>query len=145
MATQGDRIHDAIHGAISGWSFPLVTYDPDTGLRTTADIGTESPDTLLVRDITSSFDAAVGFRRQPRVRERIDWTWEATLAFDNQVAIEDFEEFYTQAPLFLARTVDFDQQVTITLDQAEYTHPTEQQSSSGTRATLTFTASLSRK
>lgn len=142
MASQADRIHNALYAALSVYDFPRVSYDAETGLRTTDDGDTERAETILVREATAAFDDAEGFRRAPRTRERIDWTWEVNLAFDNQVSLEGFED---SDPLFLPRTAELDQQVTITLDAVEYTHPPEHASSSGTRATLTFTASLSRK
>lgn len=145
MANQSDRIHDAIYGALSGFTFPFVTYDKETGLRTTSAIDGETPDTLLVREATSNFDDAIGERRSPRLRERSDWHWDAEIAFDNQVSLELFEETYTTTPLFLPRTAELLQQVTITLDEVAYTHPPEHASSSGSRAKLSFTASLSRK
>lgn len=143
--SQSDRIHQAIYEAFSNFDFPFVTYDPDSGLRTTSEVDGEAPSTILIREQQSSFEPAIGFRRQPRVQERTTWTWEAMIAFDNQVSLELFEETYTQTPLFLPRTVDHDQQVTITLSDSQYVHPPEHASSSGTRATLTFSASLSRK
>ena len=142
MAVQSDRIHNAIYAAIAAYDFPRVSYDKDTGLRTTDDMDTENAETILIREVTSAFDEAVGNRRQPRLRERTDWQWEALVAFDNQVSLEGFED---ASPLFLPRTAELNQQVTITLDTVQYTHPPEHASSSGTRATLTFTASLSRK
>lgn len=145
MANQSDRIHNAIYAAISGFSFPIVSYDADTGLRSTSEVDGVSAQTILIREASSAFEPAAGFRRTPRVRERLDWQWEADLAFDVQVSLELFEETYTQTPLFLGRTADLDQQVTITLDRVTYVHPPEHASSSGTRATLTLTASLSRK
>jgi len=61
------------------------------------------------------------------------------------VSLELFEETYTHNPLFLPRTVDLNQQVVIMLTEVAYTHPPEHASSSGSRAKLTFTATLSRK
>tara|TARA_R110002096_G_scaffold77443_2_gene182354 strand:- start:2523 stop:2960 length:438 start_codon:yes stop_codon:yes gene_type:complete len=145
MANQSDRIHAAIYGALSGFTFPYVTYDKDTGLRTTSEVDGEGPETILVREIQSNFEAALGERRTPRLRERSDWQWDAEIAFDNQVSLELFETTYTDTPLFLPRVVGLNQQVTITLDEVAYTHPPEHASSSGSRAKLSFTASLSRK
>jgi hypothetical protein len=145
MANQSDRIHDAIYGALSAYQFPIVSYDPDTGLRTTSTTSFETPDTVLIREVASTFDTAVGERRTPRLHERIDWEWEARIAFDGQVSLEAFERAYSDTPLFLPRTAELDRQATIVIERVEYTHPPEQQSSSGTRAVLTFTASLSRK
>lgn len=145
MANYSDRIHDAVYGAIAGFMFPLVSYDPDTGLRTTSEVDGIAPSTLLINEQSSSFDDAVGFRRTPRVRERTDWEWEVRLGFDQKVSLELFEETYTQNPLFLPRTPELELQTVIALSSAEYTHPPEHASSSGTRAILTFTASLSRK
>lgn len=145
MAVQSDRIHQAIYESIANFGFPRVSYDADTGLRTTDEGDTESPDTILVREALTSFSDALGNRRAPRVRDRTDWQWEADLSFPSQVSLETYEEARADSSLFLPRTAELDQQVTITLDQVEYTHPPEHASSSGTRATLTFTASLSRK
>lgn len=145
MANYSDRIHNAIYVALSTFSFPVVSYHPDTGARTTSELDGVAPQTVLVRDASSAFVDAVGLRRTPRVRERADWQWEADIAFDTQVSLELFEETYTQSPLFLPRITGLSQQVVITLDRASYVHPPEHSSSSGTRATLTFTASLSRK
>lgn len=142
MAGQSDRIHNAIYAAIATFNFPRVSYDPQTKVRTTNEGDTEKAETVLVRESTSTFENAAAYRRTPLERERIGWTWEAVVAFDNEVSLETFEEL---PPLFLARTPTLDQQVVITLDSVDYTHPPEQASSSGTRATLTFTASLSRK
>lgn len=145
MVNQSDRIHDAIYVACNTFTFPFVTYDKDTGLRTTDTVNGEIPDTLIVREESSAFDEAVGERRSPRLRERTDWQWKVELAFDSQVSLELFEETYSDTPLFLPRVTGLTQQVTITLDEVAYTHPPEHASSSGTRATMTFTASLSRK
>lgn len=145
MANQSDRIHNAIVGAILAFAFPIVSYDPDTRLRTTSTSLTESASTVLVREVSSTFDTAVGQRRTPRLAERTDWEWEALVNFDGDVSLESFEKTYTDSPLFLLRTAELDQQVVIALVKVDYTHPPEQQSSSGTRAVLTFTASLSRK
>ena len=145
MVNQSDRIHDAIVGAILGFSFPVVSYDKDTRLRTTSAVTSETAETVLVRELSASFTDAVGQRRTPRLRQREDWLWEAEIAFDGQVSLELFEQTYSDAPLFLARAVGLTDQVVITIESSAYEHPPEHQSSSGTRATLTFAASLSRK
>jgi hypothetical protein len=145
VANYSDAIHNAIVGVLLPFSFPIVTYDPDTRLRTTSTTTGETPETVLVREQSSAFDDAEGERRTPRLRERTDWSWEAEIAFDGQVSLELFEETYTDSPIFLPRTAELDQQVVVTIGSVEYVHPPEHQSSSGTRATITFAASLSRK
>lgn len=145
MANQSDRIHNAIVGVMMGFSFPIVTYDRDTRLRTTSEIDGETPETMLIREQSSAFEDATGQRRTPRLRQRSDWSWEAVIAFDGQVSLELFEKTYSDTPLFLARTAELEDQVVIAIESVEYTHPPEQQSSSGTRATITFAVSLSRK
>lgn len=143
MANQGDRIHDAIHDAISKFDFKRVSFDRNTGHRNTSE-RTENPATLLVRDDESSFESAVGNRRASRLRERTSWIWEADVVFDNQVSLEEFELMQTNNPILLPRTADLDQQVTIELEGTTPEHPAEHQSSSGTSATFRFMASLSR-
>ncbi len=145
MVNQSDRIHDAIVGAIIGFSFPVVSYDNDTRLRTTSEVDGEAAETILVREVSSTFVDATGQRRTPRLRQREDWLWEAEIAFDGQVSLELFEQTYSDAPLFLPRIAGVTDQVVITIESSAYEHPPEHQSSSGTRATLTFAASLSRK
>lgn len=145
MANQSDRIHDAIYNAINGSvEFFHVTYDKDTGLRTTA-VTFETPETVLVREVSCSFIEARSNRRTPRLREREDWRWEATVAFDNQVSVEEFEAAMTATPIFLQRTGQLDQQVVVFLEETEVSHPTEQQGSTGTRVSFRFVAQLSRR
>ena len=144
MANQSDRIHDAIYAAVNAFAFLHVTYDKDTGLRTT-EVTTEAPETLLVREVSCSFVDARNNRRDPRLREREDWRWEADVVFDNQVSVEEFEALMTTTPIFLPRTGELDQQAVVFLEETEVDHPAEQQSSSGTRISFRFVAQLSRR
>lgn len=145
MALQTDRIHNAIYAAIAAHDFPRVSYDPDTKLRATDEMDTEKAETILVRATSTAFEQAVGYRRTPRVQDRSEWVWEAEVAFDNQVELELFERELSDGAILLPRTAELNQQVTITLTAVEYTHPPQHQPSSGTRAVLTFTATLYRK
>jgi hypothetical protein len=144
MANQSDRIHDAIYTAINTFAFPHVTFDKDTGLRTTG-ITTETPETLLVREVSSGFIDAQTNRRTPRLRERQDWRWEADVVFDNQVGMEEFEALMATTAIFLPRTGELDQQATVHLEETEVEHPAEQQSSTGSRVSFRFVAQLSRR
>lgn len=145
MANQSDRIHDSIYGAISAYDFPHVSYDTDTGLRTTSAVDTENPKTVLVRQLGSQFIQAMRERRTPRLAERENWGWVAHVAFDNQVSVEEFELSQLDAPVLLPRTAELDQQVTIWLIETELEHPPEQQSATGTRAIFRYVAQLSRR
>ena len=145
MASQEDRIHNALYEAITTGSYPLVSYDPQTGLRTSDEDATELPTTIKIRPQTSSFDVAEGYRRRPHVQDRVGWTWTAELRWNNQVSLELWERAWAEASILLPRTDELDQQVAITLTRVDYTHPPEHASSSGTCAEMTFSAILSRK
>lgn len=144
MANQSDRIHDAIYDAINTFGFFHVTFDKDTGYRTTA-LTTETPETLLVREVSCQFVDARNNRRDPRLREREDWRWEADVVFDNQVGVEEFEALMSTTPIFLQRTAELDQQAVVFLEETEVDHPAEQQGSTGTRVSFRFVAQLSRR
>lgn len=144
MANQSDRIHDAIYTAINAFAFPHVTFDKDIGLRTT-EVTTETPQTLLVREMSSGFVDALNNRRDPRLRERENWRWEADVVFDSQVGMEEFEALMSTTPIFLPRTAELDQQAVVFLEETEVDHPAEQQSSTGSRVSFRFVAQLSRR
>ena len=136
---QTDRIQNAIHDRISSYDFRLVIYQD--GLRTTVP-DTVPPKTILVHETSATFGDAKLNRRTLR-HERETWIWTATIAFDREVSLVEFEESLLNDPIRLPRDNDFNQSVTVSLSEVDFTHPAEQQPASGLRAVYRFSASLS--
>ena len=138
------RIHNAIVQAFSQGTFLLVAYDPDTGEMSVDNENTVSPKTILTNDTSCSFITAEK-NRMRRIEERGVWIWQAIIGFDTEVALDAFEENFTNNPILLPRDRDKNlRQVEISLKAGEYIHPPKQQPSSGTQVTYTLEARLGR-
>jgi hypothetical protein len=146
MANYSDAIHNAIYAALTGFSFPYVTFDPDTGQQSTSEVDGEAPASVIIRPTDSAFNPAIGERRTPRLRERSEWNWEAEVTFNNQISTELYEQTEINSPIFLPRTSELDQQVVVALTETEHDrHPPEHQGSSGTKVTFRYAAQMSRR
>lgn len=139
--TISDRIHDVIKLQIAEHRFPTVTYQ--NGLRRTRNNEAIKAATILVRSQQVGFVEARSRRCGGRLQERTAWIWVALVHFDRQVNLDLFEEELMRGPLRIPRDDELDQQIDISLLDANYEHPPEKQSSFGTRVTYRFQADLS--
>lgn len=135
------RIMNALLALIQAGPFYPITYDPDTGEASLGVTGV-SPKASYANSTHSEFDITVR-NRQKLMLERSAWEWEVLAAFDQEVSFEDFEEKITEDPLVLPRTTEFPRQVTFLLKSTDEEHPTQQDSSSGSRVKFTFQVELS--
>lgn len=138
--TTDDRVHNAIKQRIADFTFRDISYA--SGLRSTEAVGTQKAKTILVRPQTSAFQEAHNRGCGGRLQERFSWTWIAIVAFDRQVDTGSFESLMLRDPIRIPRDADLDQQLDISLLDAEYKHPPEKQSSHGTRVTYRFQVDL---
>ena len=137
-----DRIPNALVTAITPGRFFKTVIDPTTQLSTTDYNTIIPPRSVHVGDTRASFGD--GLNKRQLTTDRETWIWEARVDFSVRVTGEEFEEDFKK-PVSLPRNIVtfHDRQVIVTLRDAVYTHPPEQQPVHGTRATYTFEASLS--
>lgn len=138
MSTLADEIHAAILTAVNSGTFARVTYPG--GARTTSLTETEAPKTVLAKPTSSTWSTPER-NRQRSFLERATWLWEATVEFNREVSLEQFEDDNTNTLLRLERTAT-KPQVDLIFEEAEYRHPPEQQPSSGTRVVYRIRAEM---
>lgn len=145
MSYQRTRIQLALMNAANAGTFYPVSYDVNTKLPSVDDAASVQPQTVLANELTASFGEPVRNRRA-EYRERGDWTFELRLEFNQEVVLERFEESLESEPIKLARDdLTGLRQVTLELEDADYSHPTMQGSAKGTRVAYRFNARVSPK
>lgn len=141
---QKERIHNKLVSlAQLGLFFP-VGYDRDSDMMGIdgLDTATVAPKSIETNETISRMGPARRNRTDGR-RDRLSWTWELYLDFQEEVALEIFERELLSQPPILPRVVDQElQQVTLNLVDCGYSHPPEHESTSGTQAKLIFDAVL---
>ncbi len=102
------------------------------------------PASAVSNETQASFnvDDAQGRNQQS---DRESWSWTLIVQFDVEVTAYAVEELWQTTPQRIPRSASIRRQIDLELDQAVYTHPTRQQSRSGTRIEFTFNARLSRR
>ena len=146
MASQNltDAIHNAIKARIRDTLMPLVSYDKDTGNRTTAAVATVKAKSAFVQPVQTTFSDADTYREWQRKRE--SWDWLAEIKFTQAVDLTLFEDDLARNPIKISRADSgLDRQVLIALSDVVYEIPPTGQPASGTRASLRLTAVLSPK
>lgn len=124
-------------------TFPLVSYDKDTRQASASDTSI-APSTALANETSSEFGTPVRNRRNHKF-ERGDWRFELRLEFNQEVALELFEESLTDDPPVLpADGTNNLRQVTLELvSAAPIEHPRQSAGSKGTRVTYELIARVS--
>lgn len=133
------RVHNEIKLFIAGIRFPVVKFK--SGLRVSL-TETVSARTILVRPQQAGFIESKNRGCGGRLQDRNGWIWTASVHFDRQVDLDTFEDMLLRSPLRIARDSELTQQIDISLLDASYEHPPENQSSHGTRVTYRFQADL---
>lgn len=136
-----DRIHNEIKLRIADYRFPAIAYKQ--GLRSTQQNAAVKAAAILVRAQQVGFQSAHTSLCGGPTQERTTWIWIALVHFDKQVNLDGFEEVLLRNPIVISRDEELDQQINVSLLDAEYQHPPEQESSNGTRVTYRFQADLS--
>lgn len=138
MTTLSDVIHASLRQATLAGTFPLVTYP--AGARDTSDSIFLQPQTILAKPMSSTWSNPER-NRQRAFSERSVWLWELTVEFDREVSLEQFEDDNTNSLLRIVRTAT-QPQVDLIFEEANYTHPPEQQAGGGTRVVYRVRAEL---
>lgn len=136
-----DRIHNAVKQVLLNERFPVIRYKD--GIRSTSRSEAVKAQTCLVRAQQVGFEESITRKCGGRLQQRTAWIWIAIVHFDQQVNLDAFEERWMRAPLRISRDSELDQQIDISILDAAYEHPPEQQPSHGTRVTYRFQADLS--
>lgn len=120
------------------------------GNRSATDIDADAPPSAVSPASAVAHEIRAGFavettHGRARKRVRDSWTWRLIVQFDGEVTGYEAEELWMTTPQRIAKGTNNRRQVTLELEDASYTHPTRQQSQSGTRIEYTFNARLSRR
>lgn len=138
--TISDRVHDAIKLHIAAHDFLTVSFQE--GLRATSLTESVKARTILVRPATVGFIESRTRKCGGRLQQRTDWIWTALVHFDRQIDFDAFEDSLLRAPLRIPRDANLDQQIDISLLDALYEHPPEQEPSQGSRVTYRLQVDL---
>lgn len=138
--TISDRVHNAIKLHIAAQGFLTVTFPG--GIRTTSLTESVQARTILVRPATVGFIESRTRKCGGRLQQRTAWIWTALVHFDRQIDFDAFEDSLLHAPLRIARDESLDQQIDISLLDAVYEHPPEQEPSHGSRVTYRLQVDL---
>jgi len=144
IRTQKKRVNDALRERVDVGLFLPARVDSNTGqLIAASDDQAVRPTVILITETT----ALMGLPRRNRQFDRDEkhnWTWEVLLQFSETVTVEPFECDILESPINLAADVDNDLgSVRLRFRDVRYEHPPQQNSSSGSRVTMTFEADLS--
>jgi hypothetical protein len=142
--THKQAIHNAIVEALNQGIFLPVTYNPDTKLMIVPEDEDDavSPASIATNELTCLFGLPERNRRE-RIMERGSWRWQAIVKFDREVVAEVFEEALLASPILIEPdSTKSLRRIVLNLENAEYTHPPRQGSSSGTQVIYTFEARL---
>lgn len=140
-----ERIQNKLVELARDGMFLPASIDKNSGLMKILSLDHDRvvPSFVAADEITSLAGTPKRYRQHERV-ERTGWTFELLLGFAQLVSVEVFERALAANVPVLARDETKDlQQVRLNWQDTRYEHPALQQSSSGTRATLTFEAVLS--
>lgn len=142
--SQQQRIQNRLIAEAAQGPFYATRTDPNTKQVTVRlGIGSEiTPSRIYAEEIAS--EAGVASRNRTEYRlDRLSWTWELVVEFNEAASIEFFERRLAANPPFLPYNRQYDLEwVRLMWQNSRYEHPPQQQPSSGTRATLTFDAVL---
>lgn len=133
------RVHNKIKLHIAAQRFPVVVFK--SGIRATQ-TETVKARTLLVRPQQTGFLESRNRGCGGRLQDRNGWIWVAIIHFDRQVDLDTFEDGLLRSPLRIPRDSELTQQIDISMLDATYEHPPENQPSHGTRVTYRFQADL---
>jgi len=146
MSSQRIAIQNLMYDLSKQGPFYEVSYDPSTRKPVQIDITTATavePTSIQVNEIDSKFTVDKLHGRSEILRT--DWKFELLLAFKKEVLLEFFEKKLMLTPPRIAPDAQKGwKQVTIFIDKARPSHPVQQQSPTGTKVTLAFTARLGR-
>lgn len=140
------RIHNALIAAVLAGPFFAVTYDPDTKLALDVDVDVDtpvSPASLQANEIAAAFEVDERYKRGYKL-DRTDWSWVVLTKFHQEVTAHELEESLLSSPPVLPRS-DLFRQATLQLTRAIYSHPTKQQSHSGSAIEFHFDVRLTRR
>lgn len=136
--SQRIRIQNALITLAKAWKkFYDVVYDPETGLAT---VGTNAivPATVLANEIAASFALNEQDGRAMTLK-KTSWNIELFLAFDQEVLFEEFELQLRKFPPIVTRDTEKNlPQARLMLERVTFSHPPQQQPSSGSQARFIF-------
>ena len=142
--SQKQRIQHRLLDEVLAGPFYAYRIDPNTKRVTIRmAVGQEIKPARTFVDETNSEAGIARSNRTEFRRERLSWTWEVELLFAEPATVEFFERRLAAQPPFLPPDSQNDLEwVRLNWLDSRYEHPPQQQSSNGTRATLTFEAVL---
>jgi hypothetical protein len=100
------------------------------------------PVSVLANETQSRFSRDENYGRGLKLI-RDEWLFEVIVNWSEEATLEYFEQALLETPPILARDSNFPQ-VILELTDARYEHPTQQQPTNGTKAVLTFKATVGR-
>lgn len=142
--THKQAIHNKIVEKLNEGIFLPVTYDKDTKQMIVPEDEEDAvpPASVATNELTCLFGLPERNRRE-RIMERGSWRWQVIVRFHREVVAEVFEEALLASPILIEPDSTKNlRRITLHLENAEYTHPPSQSSSSGTQVIYTFEARL---
>lgn len=142
MLTNRKRLYDAMRQRILAAQFPWMQFD---NLNAIIIEGTnQMPSSAVLNEKTATYTPVPKRNRRHQFQETNIWAWELILQFNRQVSCELFERDLLQTPVTLPEDeANGLEAVTFRFVSANYEHPTEQQPSTGTKATYQLVAEVS--
>lgn len=135
-----------IQTAKESQTFRSVSYDSSNEASISGDPALLGSDVLAschANETSANFEVDP-LNRRSRIQRKTNWIFELRCKFKQEICLEDFEQAWLLSPPVLTREDTSSKQVTLFLLSAEIQHPPQQTSSTGTRATFTILAELSR-
>jgi len=117
-------------------NFHPVTHDKDTGYPSIDDGESVEIASVFTNEVLSRWEESRRGRLKDS-RERSAWAFQVLLTFPQEVLLEFFEKSITETVPKLAATSEL-RQCRFLLQNAEITHPVQQQSEGGTKVVYTF-------
>lgn len=125
-------------------TFRTVSYNDDNEASVSAPLlGSAVLASCHANEISCSFEVDQRNGRALK-QQRTNWMFQLRVKFQQEINVEDFEQSWLDAPLVLTRGDTSSNQVTLFLISADYSHPPQQSSSTGSTVIFTIHAHPSR-
>lgn len=134
------RIYNRLRALLKEGSFYPCSVNVKTGAMRVDLSRPVQPTGVVVKEITSSWNPAVRYKRDFGPSELSSWRWSARLTFAEEVACEEFEEMATDTGIAIppSEGVSSQRRLLARLVDSDYDHPPEQSPTRGTTVTFVF-------
>ncbi len=134
------KIAEALVELVNTTKFKQVQHLEDGSIKVIED-EVIKPASVKTNEISGFFGES--HHRGVYQREKTTWNWQLIIYFPVQVLLEEFERAFCENPPFIDADPDNKTRaVRLKFESADYTHPPEYDSPTGTRVTYSFDADI---